>query len=844
MNAATEQSVDPEEEEEVRSKVKAAPGSQEVRHQLKKMVSGKLADRGVTTRELWSTRPRTKAKLTKEEQERLERQRLNKRKWAQKERARSKSLLDELKQANSALEYRNQQLKGHVNKLQEVNHQLRNVLTDHQCRLTAPGTFIYVPLSQKWTHRIKDKDTATNVDTSDLKHSFLQVSSDQEHLALGNERKVETVGQRSSGNFVPISQAGYIVVDKCFSGGQSSTSSQHAQHSNIYQVNSLHTVTNLTARPGLNTRVYEVHKPESSNQDAGVKLSTDHFMDTSESEPYDKSGLDGSGQSLTSGGFTVSELTGVGTSYLQMLQDDEEDVEMKGDLYAASERREKQIEDSGQHIGSEHLSMNITSQTVAAINGSEKNGLKAGLKVPSSFIKQNRLTSESEVERRHQTSDAPRNSVESVTAQSCMERTLTQPDNSEGRQERKQPEAASSRQTAGSGRVSDSPQTSHAALSKPAKHRTRKVVLMERWFAQEHKKELMKKQLKPLIPHSTKEGASRRITVNPWAVIGPVETKDSDCAVPDLLKASVSTPSDTSSQTSHKIVISRFTDTKHPVIPAFSLYQAPSSSGMGASEFNQPSTGSTAATNVVLTTNTCGIQARADSHFPAISDPPSESFAQRDDPEDPIPSLSQEGHTLTRRLSWPNDYDTQSCRRSVRRPRCLSLPSNFSDVVFEAADTDAHTFLTTEQVFSLFLNPDLGFGRLPMLAVDPNPQTLTTNSFSSEANDAPKKLLPNFCTEELPSSSSTPSAPITIFPFGTSAESVSNGREAHMILQREMKRRENSHQEAESYRVYGHWEGGETSGRNGRVKVERVPDADINTWQVMCELPLTPDPMD
>ncbi|KAL8618264.1 hypothetical protein ACOMHN_000164 [Nucella lapillus] len=116
-----------------------------VRRQLQAKVSHRLVSRGVNTADRWSAKP--SGQMTREEQERLERQRANKRRWARKERERCRLEMETLRQTNGDLQSRNDRLRCEVDQLQKWKCKMRSRLLDHACVMptatvtaTAPAT--------------------------------------------------------------------------------------------------------------------------------------------------------------------------------------------------------------------------------------------------------------------------------------------------------------------------------------------------------------------------------------------------------------------------------------------------------------------------------------------------------------------------------------------------------------------------------------------------------------------------------------------------------------------------------------------------------------------------------
>ncbi|XP_076446817.1 uncharacterized protein LOC143284073 [Babylonia areolata] len=139
------------------------PGVVAVRQQLQAKVSGSLRSRGVNAADRWQAKP--KGQMTTEEYRRLERQRENKKRWARKERERSKSELEYLRKTNNCLSFKKQELQHQINKLQKWEYRMRMCLSDHECKLTATAptvvNVVIIPPSErrKMKYKMSGRET-------------------------------------------------------------------------------------------------------------------------------------------------------------------------------------------------------------------------------------------------------------------------------------------------------------------------------------------------------------------------------------------------------------------------------------------------------------------------------------------------------------------------------------------------------------------------------------------------------------------------------------------------------------------------------------------------------------
>lgn len=104
----------------------------DVRQQLQAKVSDNLASRGViyNRERLFERKPSTE--LSEEDFSRLEKQRYNKRKWAQKERARYRKELESLQTKNGTLIHANQSLKESIKNLTEFKSRFHSAMAKHE----------------------------------------------------------------------------------------------------------------------------------------------------------------------------------------------------------------------------------------------------------------------------------------------------------------------------------------------------------------------------------------------------------------------------------------------------------------------------------------------------------------------------------------------------------------------------------------------------------------------------------------------------------------------------------------------------------------------------------------
>ncbi|XP_076459455.1 uncharacterized protein LOC143292776 [Babylonia areolata] len=740
-------------EEEV--KVKAgSQGSQGVRHQLQAMVSGKLKDRGISTKELWTSSGTHE--LSKEEQDRLERQRYNKRKWAQKERARSKALLEELKQSNGMLEYTNQKLKREVDMLRERQLCLKDTLIEHQCLFGDSTSHIHLATEEESTHFTKGKDEAST------KSSF-HPHAGQPQPSSGSEGKGEMTGQGPSHNLLPATLSDFVSPDR-YHANRSDRSSQQTQKLRIFHVNPcFYSATSLTARPGTSTETQQISSPPESRDD----IEGTSEMDIRKSQSSDTRGVE-IANPLSLGRFTESVMGDTGTLYLQRVQDDDDEVEMAQDVTGTLGKKKKRDENIAHYNKESRLRPQMRNEKDE--EGGKSTCWKVGFVTPPPRIT---LKSEPDLEQRPQASNSTRTSPMSTTALEYIHNPLNHQPASFGRGHRMNQLAAAKKpkQTPGNAHELDFLQTSDMTVPKSAKHLTKKGVLMERWFAQNSNR-LTKTRVKSAIPLSAKKKTSRPTIVNPWAVATSPETeRRSVVSLPcsaisalDFTQATSISRKDSTIDTNDGNVKSRFIGRR---LSTISTYIFDPSLDTDVSVFPEQRAGSSATVSAASLPDTDEDQAVTDSRFFSTSD--SDAYPEQCQPkaevdDQSIPTLTNEGHHLMRRYSWPSN-EAEPAKSPVKHSRLLSLPSSFSDVIFEAADGSMQALLSSEQLLDTVLNPDnFSIAFPPMFATSTDLSGKKTDSFSAASSTNKTERQPsifpsNFSLADTPSTPFAPSPP-------------------------------------------------------------------------------------
>ncbi|KAK7113382.1 serine-rich adhesin for platelets-like [Littorina saxatilis] len=292
-----------------------------LRQQLKAKVSDNLTSRGIgTDQDRWSTKP--KAKLTGAELERLNRQRANKRKWAQKERAKCKKEMDELKVKNAHLEHDNGTLKKDVERLKTIKVRMESVLIDHECKINSHAPplmkYVFVPSTHKWTD-VKNGETISIAVGQDgiLRHAERSEPSRKTHrlrlTSAGEEENLRATAKAAS-EFQKIEGTNIVV-----------------HNGRYYQLNPLPQPVLATPKPTMSVNgkvgLSEIESVSvGSEWLAGAsfgKILGDEEVEL-DSEPCEKT----EGQTLSSGGFSLDSMTASSKSFMEMLREDDEDKDL------------------------------------------------------------------------------------------------------------------------------------------------------------------------------------------------------------------------------------------------------------------------------------------------------------------------------------------------------------------------------------------------------------------------------------------------------------------------------------------------------------------------------------